>query len=1402
MLPSSRVRLRKGRHSSCLPLSSSVIPSAIKNDKRHLLPWAKETVDEKHVGLKSGSGNDVPDTAAKPADAARQRREERRQRTAPRTGTLRDSEANLSDLEKLAFHDAERKNPNWGGFGQGEMKWYALWINTTHEEEVGMDLADSISNLGAIKDANGEKLERVANPWVPTKMAMKWNGRSRKLTEQPVKYGGGNWLFIECIMDDAVYKLLEQMPVVNSFRKDSCIELRDGLGAMKSFPKPLSPEFLASVETWLQERNDDDLAEVKMELYGVEAHEDTRTKNERLDGDAEFVETYVADEVDEKGERVRVQRSRYKTEVEYSGTYENPSGWFDASLDDSGDDGPAGAKLGRCGKRDADVAAGAKAAARAEPAAVPAAGGTPRDAFMGNDADLFDDFDDMAWVGAADAGAATGDAGGWDGWGDSAAGGLGAKDAAVAVGGRGDSKSADRLDDAAAPATAGKGWDGGVPAAASAGVEGGAGGGLWDSADLGGAGLDGDSWWGGGGMGDAGRDTGSRKSAARAEPSTGASVWEDIFDEPVDVWAGSGDDAKPPRGDSTWSPPRGRVRRESRGGRRRSGARGGRGGSIWDIEEDLAKERQFQQRDSGRRGGRGGRFDDSGRGGSERRSGEVPGRGRGRGGRNSWMYDDDAWRDDGAAAGVRPRWGAEDAAAALWADGGRRIGLRTKEESPREEVPAEVKEQQALDSLNMVVEATLEGKPMPPAEPVGGGGRSWGGAQAEEEATVGAGGRGGRRGWDDGGSREDRQGRRGGQWEERGERGGRWDNRRERGGRWEDRGERGGRWQDRGGDRGGQWEDRRGRGGRWENRQERGGRWEDVSGRGENRRGQWEDRGDQWVDRRERGGRRENRRDRGGRWEDRGGRGDDRRGQWEDRRERGGRWQNQDDRGERRGARRGTWDEDDMAPNDGWDRRGGRGRGRESGRGRGRESGRGRGRGRQFDRRDGDRFDMHGAPWEERDGGWQTARGGGRKERGRGREAGGRGGGDAWGDIGGPAVPGVGGVADGDWFGGDSWLSDVFGDDAAVMPQQQRGDGRDGAKRQGQGQGSAPVPAASDRGLWGDFAGGGGAGDGFGADDFGGWGDMDFTGTLSGAAGDPARSQGLAGGRGAGRGPGAKRAHGSDAFSGSSFDDDFEVFQAGGDVDRLLGELAAGGDFGGDLTWDGGPAAGSGGRGGAQRGKHETPLYDGLTADEAVGAVADEFMDTSRSAGDAGDVWGDDGGWDAVSRNDTRGRGGRGAGRGAGGRRAGRGQSTGQRSLDSFSDEGSVWDFADAFDGPIGGGTAPRGDEWGSWDGAGSKGGNAAEAGGGGDGGVDWDGLNDLSGDPFKVPGGQSSGKAAADVPVGSKIEVTNEKSPFEGMQGVVKGHVDEGHVEAELDVFGMKTKKIISVDEIAETDK
>lgn len=35
-------------------------------------------------------------------------------------------------------------------------------------------------------------------------------------------------------------------------------------------------------------------------------------QNDRIDGDAEFVETYAQDEVDDKGNRIRVQRSRYK----------------------------------------------------------------------------------------------------------------------------------------------------------------------------------------------------------------------------------------------------------------------------------------------------------------------------------------------------------------------------------------------------------------------------------------------------------------------------------------------------------------------------------------------------------------------------------------------------------------------------------------------------------------------------------------------------------------------------------------------------------------------------------------------------------------------------------------------------------------------------------------------------------------------------------------------------------------------------------------------------------------------------------------------------------------------------------------------------------------------------------
>lgn len=40
-----------------------------------------------------------------------------------------------------------------------------------------MDLANNISNLGTVADASGDRVERIAKHWVPTKMAMKWNGR-------------------------------------------------------------------------------------------------------------------------------------------------------------------------------------------------------------------------------------------------------------------------------------------------------------------------------------------------------------------------------------------------------------------------------------------------------------------------------------------------------------------------------------------------------------------------------------------------------------------------------------------------------------------------------------------------------------------------------------------------------------------------------------------------------------------------------------------------------------------------------------------------------------------------------------------------------------------------------------------------------------------------------------------------------------------------------------------------------------------------------------------------------------------------------------------------------------------------------------------------------------------------
>jgi hypothetical protein len=67
--------------------------------------------------------------------------------------------------------------PNWGGFGGGEMKSYALWVTTRFEAEVGADIEAGISRLPPIGDESGSAAGRAVKCWIPQKPAMKWNGR-------------------------------------------------------------------------------------------------------------------------------------------------------------------------------------------------------------------------------------------------------------------------------------------------------------------------------------------------------------------------------------------------------------------------------------------------------------------------------------------------------------------------------------------------------------------------------------------------------------------------------------------------------------------------------------------------------------------------------------------------------------------------------------------------------------------------------------------------------------------------------------------------------------------------------------------------------------------------------------------------------------------------------------------------------------------------------------------------------------------------------------------------------------------------------------------------------------------------------------------------------------------------
>lgn len=57
------------------------------------------------------------------------------------------------------------------------MHWYALWVLTMKEEDLGQDLEASISRLGSVKDGKGNLVAREVESWVPSKMKLKWSNR-------------------------------------------------------------------------------------------------------------------------------------------------------------------------------------------------------------------------------------------------------------------------------------------------------------------------------------------------------------------------------------------------------------------------------------------------------------------------------------------------------------------------------------------------------------------------------------------------------------------------------------------------------------------------------------------------------------------------------------------------------------------------------------------------------------------------------------------------------------------------------------------------------------------------------------------------------------------------------------------------------------------------------------------------------------------------------------------------------------------------------------------------------------------------------------------------------------------------------------------------------------------------
>lgn len=316
---------------STMPTCRAAMPTrtrALGNDsvQKHL-PWMNTRKDQESA-TETKSKNAVVQNEQNNATVRATAAERRRARRESSRAVLGDEK--LREHHTKAFFDEERLYPNYGGFSDGNMQWYALWCGTKREAAVGKELVTGIRMLPPIALSGGRPVPRDAEAWVPTKKMRKWSTRSQKVTTQTLKYGDGNggWLFIRCVMDNDVYAVIESHRAIRGYRVESRVEVHDGLGTVRVIPKPLSDDFIASVEAWVEQTEEEvDEAEALKEIYGAGAGP-LSSASEKIDDDAEHVEFIdTGKKVMKRGKEVAVMEKRYKTD-DYSGSFENPSNWY------------------------------------------------------------------------------------------------------------------------------------------------------------------------------------------------------------------------------------------------------------------------------------------------------------------------------------------------------------------------------------------------------------------------------------------------------------------------------------------------------------------------------------------------------------------------------------------------------------------------------------------------------------------------------------------------------------------------------------------------------------------------------------------------------------------------------------------------------------------------------------------------------------------------------------------------------------------------------------------------------------------------------------------------------------------------------------------------------------------